>query len=86
MLSHKTVINNNLNGGQVINNTTPVTAAAGTNWTEIRVITATVFTTLTGSPGITNVGSTSFPVGTVLNGRFTAITLASGSIVAYHAP
>jgi hypothetical protein len=82
MLSHKTVINNNLNGGQVINNTTPVTG----NWTEIRVITATVFTTLTGSPGITNVGSTSFPVGTVLNGRFTAITLASGSIVAYHAP
>ena len=82
MLSHKTVINNNLNGGQVINNTTPVTG----NWTEIRVITATVFTSLTGSPGITNVGSTSFPVGTVLNGRFTAITLASGSIVAYHAP
>jgi hypothetical protein len=82
MLSHKTVINNNLNGGQVINNTSPVTG----NWTEIRVITATVFTTLTGSPGITNVGSTSFPVGAVLNGRFTAITLASGSIVAYHAP
>jgi hypothetical protein len=80
MLSHKTVINNNLNGGQVINNTTPVTG----NWTEIRVITATVFTTLTGN--VTNVGSTSFPVGAVINGRFTAITLASGSIVAYHAP
>jgi hypothetical protein len=80
MLSHKTVINNNLNGGQVINNTTPVTG----NWTEIRVITATVFTTLTGN--VTNVGSTSFPVGAVLSGRFTAITLASGSIVAYHAP
>jgi hypothetical protein len=80
MLSHKTVINNNLNGGQVINNTSPVTG----NWTEIRVITATVFTTLTGN--VTNVGSTSFPVGAVLNGRFTAITLASGSIVAYHAP
>jgi hypothetical protein len=80
MLSHKTVINNNLNGGQVINNTTPVTG----NWTEIRVITATVFTTLTGN--VTNVGSTSFPVGAVISGRFTAITLASGSIVAYHAP
>jgi hypothetical protein len=80
MLSHKTVINNNLNGGQVINNTSPVTG----NWTEIRVITATVFTTLTGN--VTNVGSTSFPVGAVISGRFTAITLASGSIVAYHAP
>lgn len=80
MLSHKTIVNNNLNGGQVINNTSPVTG----NWTEIRVITATVFTTLTGN--VTNVGSTSFPVGAVLNGRFTAITLASGSIVAYHAP
>jgi hypothetical protein len=80
MLSHKTVINNNLNGGQVINNTSPVTG----NWTEIRVITATVFTTLTGN--VTNVGSTSFPVGAVISGRFTAITLASGSVVAYHAP
>ena len=78
MLSHKTVINNNLNGGQVINNTTPVTG----NWTEIRVITAAVFTTLTGN--LTNVGSTSFPVNAVINGRFTAITLASGSVVAYH--
>jgi hypothetical protein len=80
MLSHKTVINNNLNGGQVINNTSPVTG----NWTEIRVITAAVFTTLTGN--VTNVGSTSFPVGAVISGRFTAITLASGSVVAYHAP
>jgi hypothetical protein len=78
MLSHKTIVNNNLNGGQVINNTTPVTG----NWTEIRVITATVFTTLTGN--LTNVGSTSFPVGAVISGRFTAITLASGSVVAYH--
>jgi hypothetical protein len=80
MLSHKTIVNNNLNGGQVINNTSPVTG----NWTEIRVITATVFTTLTGN--VTNVGSTSFPVGAVISGRFTAITLASGSVVAYHAP
>jgi hypothetical protein len=78
MLSHKTIVNNNLNGGQVINNTDPVTG----NWTEIRVITAAVFTTLTGN--LTNVGSTSFPVGAVISGRFTAITLASGSVVAYH--
>jgi hypothetical protein len=78
MLSSKVIVNNNLNGGQVIANTTPVTG----NWTEIRVITATVFTTLTGN--LSNVGSTSFPAGTVLYGRFTAITLASGSVVAYH--
>ena len=38
--------------------------------------------TLTGN--LDNVGSTSFPVNAVINGRFTAITLASGSVVAYH--
>lgn len=79
MLSSKVIVNNNLNGGQIIANTTPVT---GGNWNEIRVLTTAVFTTLTGN--LSNVGSTSFPAGTVLNGRFTAITLASGSVVAYH--
>ena len=78
MLSSKVTVNNTLNGGQVIANTTPVTG----NWIEIRVLTTAVFTTLTGN--LTNVGSTSFPAGTILNGRFTAITLASGSVVAYH--
>lgn len=80
MLSHKTVINNNLNGGQVITGTGVTTGS----WTEIRVLTTAVFTTLTGN--LSNVGSTSFPAGTILNGRFTTITLASGSVVAYHAP
>lgn len=80
MLSHKTIVNNNLNGGQVIANTTSVDGT----WTEIRVLTTCVFTTLTGN--IANVGSTSFPAGTILNGRFTTIRLASGSVVAYHAP
>lgn len=78
MLSSKVTVNNTLNGGQVIADTTAVTG----NWIEIRVLTTAVFTTLTGN--LTNVGSTSFPAGTVLNGRFTAITLASGSVVAYH--
>ena len=78
MLSSKVTVNNTLNGGQVIADTTPVTG----NWIEIRVLTTAVFTTLTGN--LTNVGSTSFPAGTILNGRFTAITLASGSVVAYH--
>jgi len=80
MLSHKTVINNCLNGGQVIADTATYTG----DWIEIRVITTTVFATLTGN--LSNVGSTSFPAGTILNGRFTTIDLASGSIVAYHAP
>jgi len=78
MLSHKTIVNNNLNGGQVITGTGVTTG----NWTEIRVLTAAVFTTLTGN--LTNVGSTSFPAGTILSVRFTTITLASGSVVAYH--
>lgn len=78
MLSSKVTVNNTLNGGQVIADTTAVTG----NWIEIRVLTTAVFTTLTGN--LTNVGSTSFPAGTILNGRFTAITLASGSVVAYH--
>ena len=78
MLSSKVTINNTLNGGQVITGTGVTTG----NWIEIRVLTAAVFTTLTGN--LTNVGSTSFPAGTILNGRFTTITLASGSVVAYH--
>ena len=78
MLSSKVTINNTLNGGQVITGTAVTTG----NWIEIRVLTAAVFTTLTGN--LTNVGSTSFPAGTILNGRFTTITLASGSVVAYH--
>ena len=78
MLSSKVTINNTLNGGQVITGTGVTTG----NWIEIRVLTAAVFTTLTGN--LTNVGSTSFPAGTIINGRFTTITLASGSVVAYH--
>ena len=78
MLSSKVTVNNTLNGGQVITGTGVTTG----NWIEIRVLTTCVFTTLTGN--LTNVGSTSFPAGTVINGRFTTITLASGSVVAYH--
>ena len=78
MLSSKVTINNTLHGGQVITGTAVTTG----NWIEIRVLTTAVFTTLTGN--LTNVGSTSFPAGTILNGRFTTITLASGSVVAYH--
>ncbi len=78
MLSSKVTINNTLNGGQVITGTAVTTG----NWIEIRVLTTCVFTTLTGN--LTNVGSTSFPAGTIINGRFTTITLASGSVVAYH--
>jgi hypothetical protein len=80
MFSEKAIVNNNLNGGQVITGTGVTTGS----WTEIRVLTTAVFTTLTGN--LSNVGSTSFPAGTIINGRFTTITLASGSVVAYHAP
>ena len=67
------------NGSQVITGTGATTG----DWFCIDVITAAVFTLLTGN--MTSVGSTSFPAGTKIFGRFTAITLASGSVIAYKA-
>ena len=63
------------------------------SFVAIQFLTDTVFTTLTpensqyigsASGSGDNVGSTSFVAGMTIYGRWTAITLASGSIIAYH--
>jgi len=66
------------NGSQVIADTNATTG----DWFCIDVLVACVFTTLTGN---LTPGATSFPAGTKIFGRFTAITLASGTIIAYKA-
>ena len=61
------------------------TARTGT-WYSIQFLAATVFTTLTDSTRDgASVSSFSFSAGTVIYGNFTAITLASGSAIAYKA-
>lgn len=73
-------------GARIIDNTL---AQTGT-WTIIEAITDTVFTTLTSditynSPTTVATGANIgiLPAGTKLYGLFTAITLASGKILAY---
>jgi hypothetical protein len=68
-------------GTRNIANTTAYTGV----WCEIVVITAATFTTLTmeGSTGTWT--GVAFPVGHVIRGRITAITLTSGSIQAVNA-
>ena len=65
-----------------------ITAAGGAKtgaWFRITTVTATVFSTLTGN--ITSNSDTmtgvSFPAGMTIYGDYTAITLTSGSILAY---
>lgn len=68
-------------GGDFYANTTVRT---GQTWCAVQVITAAVFTTLTGTLN-NSIAGVSFPAGTIIYGRFTTITLASGSVVAYRA-
>ncbi len=79
MLSNKTFETKGQNGGKIIADTATYTG----DWCEIRVISAAVFTTLTGN--VTDVGSTSFPANFVLTGKFTTIDLASGAVFAVNA-
>lgn len=50
----------------------------------ITIVSAAVFTTLTGMSGDTLAGVT-FPAGITIYGNFTVVTLASGSALLYHA-
>lgn len=65
-------------GSQLITDTTAVTGS----FKAISVVSDCVFTTLTGNMTGTITGVT-FPAGFTLYGEFTAITLASGSVIAY---
>lgn len=75
------------NDGVVISNTAPVTGT----FSAIMVLTAAVFSTLTSQGHTTNGFATqsvaadygTVPVGVMLYGTFTAITLTSGKIIAY---
>ena len=70
-------------GGYVLN----VGEGAKTgNWRWIQIVTDTVFTTLTGN--LTNIADAqgiTFLAGTGIGGQFTAITVASGTCIAYDA-
>ena len=69
-------------GGQYITDTTAYTG----DWICIQAITATTFTTLTSTSITGALASISLAAGATLNGRFSAITLASGSVIAYNRP
>lgn len=69
-------------GGSYITGTTPWTGRAFC----IRAMEDTTFTTLT-SPNITGTLTTiTLDKGEYLEGTFTAITLATGAVIAYHEP
>jgi len=79
-------ITNGLSGGKYIADTNAHTG----DWLAIQVLADAKFSTLTGNitNGIANATEGSAPVipaGTVLFGKFTAITLHSGRIIAYTA-
>jgi hypothetical protein len=66
---------------------TDTTACTG-RWFAIQIVTDTAFTTLT-DPTMSIVGALaglSFSAGTIIFGAFSAITLASGSVLAYKLP
>lgn len=73
-------------GCRFISGTGAQTPTSGLRWwTAIQCISACVFSTLTNN---TNEGasmnSVTLAAGTVIYGQFTAITLASGSVIAYY--
>jgi hypothetical protein len=81
-LSVKEALNTSLGkiGSTFVNDTTVRTG----KYFCIQVLADTVFTTLTDtSRDGTAVGTFVFKVGTVIYGNFTAITLASGTVLAY---
>ena len=79
-------------GSEFIADTAAHTPPPGSYYLELRIIEATVFTTLTDNAGPTGarvgnaLGTHVFSPGTVLNGRFSSITLASGSLMAMFFP
>ena len=56
-------------------------------WRKIEVIVAAVFTTNTAINDFTaDMSGTTFPVGTIIRGKCTAIDLTSGTVLAYISP
>jgi len=73
-------------GAEFISNTT---SATGRNYCAITMLEDTTFTTLTssnwsaGTSGSSQVTSVTYPKGLTIFGTFTAVTLATGKIIAY---
>lgn len=73
-------------GAEYISNTT---AGTGKNYCAITMLEDTTFTTLTssnwsaGTAGSSQVTSVTYPKGLTIFGTFTAVTLATGKILAY---
>lgn len=74
-------------GVEFITNTT---AATNKNYCAITMLEDTTFTTLTannwsaGSTGSNAITSVTYPKGLTIFGRFTAVTLATGKVLAYN--
>ena len=73
----ETIAGTSSNGSELIANTT----IRNGSYTAIVMVTNTVFTTLTGNHE--GWSGQTYPAGFVLNGIFSSIQLASGSVVAY---
>ena len=59
------------------------TSANTGEWVVIQAMSDTTFTTLTGD---ISAAPSTLPAGSILEGNFTAITLATGEVVAYQKP
>lgn len=72
------------NGGKIITGTSAATPDGGaTTFAAIRTITATVITAAPGN--LTGIAGPTYPANFLIEGRFSSITLASGSVIAYNA-
>jgi len=67
-------------GGQYITGTDVTTGL----WHSIYTVTTTTFSGTSGSAPITGLGSVAIPANVTLTGSFSAIQLASGSVIAYY--
>lgn len=67
--------------GKYVANTASTTPATGYVFNAIQVLTDSVVTAAGNIAGLTSVSLTA---GTVIYGRYTSITLASGSVIAYN--
>lgn len=83
MVSEKGVINTSMGnrGGLYITDTNPKNPINGSVFNAIQVITDCVITCI---GNITSITSVTLVAGTVIYGRYTSITLASGSVIAYY--
>lgn len=81
----KVIVANARNGGKLLADTNAYTPTAPlVYWGAIYVVNDAVFTTCTGSvSGIGGSGIT-FKAGTLIEGKFTAVTLASGAVIVYN--